>query len=432
MKKRMAYLLAGSMLLSALAGCSSSSSTTETATTTDSSSTTTSTDTASAEPVTLKIITGGDYSAPLQTYIDAYEAANPNVTIEIEESSGTDLTSKINLAHASGDDYDLMWVDGSLFETYVQAGVLTSLTDYVADSEIDIEANFNAQVMDAAYVNDDLYGISVAPGTRVLAYNIHMLEDNGFEVPTTQDEILEICEYLYNLDGTYSFVRVLDNVTNLPYAEGGFWMSNGARIYTDNGDGTYTAVCDSEEMIESLEFWVEMAKYMPADVNYSSTEVRELFSQERSAFYVFGAWEYSLLGDLVYGEDFGLMNIPGPEQVSTLGGWYLGIGDGSENKDVAWDFMETYYNDPAMQAVCSLTQPGDLRAYDYAPFNDEKYDVYLETMENCELPMPVHVNSAKVQTAWFDAFNEILIGGADIETTLTAVCEEIQDILDDV
>ena len=352
-----------------------------------------------------------------------------NYEYEIERVALDNLDEKINLAHASGDDYDFIMVNNSSVLQFYNAGVLAPLDDFMAEHP-DIEENYGEALLKVGEVNGSQYAIPIAPGTRVLAYNKKLLEDAGYSAPTSQEEIMEIAKALSG-NGVYAFARQMDTPLAPAYIEGCFWMANGAAI-AKNIDGKIVATCDEEAMIENVKWWQEMTQYMPADINMSAGQVRAMFEQNQLLFYIFGPWEFMQLEGMEYGVDYELIVTPGSEGKgfgSTLGGWYIGVGAGSEAKEGALALIEETII-PENIVTLGEGTPADNRCYDMEPFNTDQYKVFMESMEYGTVPFPITANFNEINDVFFEYFNECLIGKADAEATMKECNERIQSLFD--
>lgn len=155
MKKRvLSMLLVASMTGALLAGCGSG----ETASTDASADAAADTNTAAAgtetaadaaatdgEAVTLKWAIWDQETTPYWNALkEAYEAANPNVTIEMVDLGSTDyMTVLATELSGSGSDFDVVTIkDVPGYATLVQKNTLESLDDYITDAGINL-ADFN-------------------------------------------------------------------------------------------------------------------------------------------------------------------------------------------------------------------------------------------------------------------------------------------------
>lgn len=374
------------------------------------------------------IIQGEGFDKYFHDMAKQLEEKDSPYTYDIECVSLDNLDEKINLAHASGDDYDFIMVNNSSVLQFFNAGVLAPLDDFMA-AHTEIKENYGESLLNVGVVEGTSYAIPIAPGSRILAYNKKLLEDAGYSAPTSQEEIMEIAKAL-SKDGVYAFARQMDTSLAPAYVEGCFWMANGAAIAKEE-DGKILASCDSPEMISSVKWWRDMTEYMPDDINMSASQVRAMFEQDQLLFYVFGPWEFTQMSGMEYGVDYELMLTPGSKGYgSTLGGWYVGVGADSDCKEGALAMIEQSIL-PENIVVMNEGVPADNRCYDMEPFNSEQYKVFMESMEYTTVPFPITANFNEINDVFFEYFNACLMDDSDIEEKLKECNEKIQGMLDE-
>ncbi|MFV0632579.1 ABC transporter substrate-binding protein [Demequina sp.] len=147
----------------------------------------------------------GDY---WQKLADDYMAANPHVTIEIEQIQNEDLQkTRIPLALQSGDAPDLFqaWGGGEL-ATQVESGYLMDLTEVLAD---DIE-RLGGGVAPWQY-EGSTYGLPFQFGVEGIWYRKSLFEQAGITAePTTMAELGEAVQALKDADITPIAVGAAD------------------------------------------------------------------------------------------------------------------------------------------------------------------------------------------------------------------------------
>lgn len=376
------------------------------------------------------IIQGEGFDTYFHKMADQLEEAGSPYTFDIECVSLDNLDEKINLAHASGDDYDFIMVNNSSVQQFYNAGVLEPLDDFMSEHP-DISENYSDSLLDVGRVDGSIYAIPIAPGSRILAYNKKIVEGAGYSAPKSQEEIMEISKALSG-DGVYAFARQMDTTLAPAYNEGCLWQANGAFIAAKDDSGKVVATCDTQEMIDSVNWWKEMTAYMPDDINMSASQVRAMFEQNQLLFYIFGPWEFEQLSNMEYGVDYELILPPGSTGYgSTLGGWYVGIGAGSDNKEGAIAMLEQTII-PENIVTMNEGLPADNRCYEMEPFNTDQYQVFMEANEYTTVPFPITSNFNEINDVFFEYFNQCMMADSDVESILKECNTEIQEMLDEV
>ena len=154
--------------------------------------------------------------------------------------------------------------------------------------------------------------------TNTIFYNIHMFEEYGIEIPDSEnitwDEFFDICEQFAEKlpDGKYAVdlgdrkgwaaCQVFENVM----------IGTDAQIYEDFINGQATA----EQVQEVLDVFAHIMEYVAPD--HAAREWYETAGRMVAGDYamqIMGTWMQPLMTSMgwVYGEDYGIFNMPGTE-----------------------------------------------------------------------------------------------------------------------
>ena len=154
--------------------------------------------------------------------------------------------------------------------------------------------------------------------TNTIFYNIHMFEEYGIEIPDSEnitwDEFFDICEQFAEKlpDGKYAVdlgdrkgwaaCQVFENVM----------IGTAAQIYEDFINGQATA----EQVQEVLDVFAHIMEYVAPD--HAAREWYETAGRMVAGDYamqIMGTWMQPLMTSMgwVYGEDYGIFNMPGTE-----------------------------------------------------------------------------------------------------------------------
>ncbi len=364
----------------------------------------------------------------LQPLIDQFMVENPHVTVEIEGVKFTEIDQKTNLAHASGNGYDIIMINHTAIPQFVGGGVLDDLTPYLQDSTINLEKSFNKSNYDIANIGGGQYAIPYEPDVRVLAYNKHLIDELGVDAPTTPEEILALGPAMRDI-GAYVYGMDWKNRWEPIYVTGCFMLSMGAHVYTKDGD-TFTATCTTPEMLEYVQWVKDIYEFMPQDVSVNQDQLRELFSQDKLAFYVWGPWENSMR-IAESGVEYGLTMIPTTGTTSSaMGGWLLGMGNNGRDKSTAWSVVEYLYK-PEHMASISLALSPTKEAFAYAPFNDkEVYGIFEEQMVTAQIPVAPVANTSKIAEVYFSYFQQAVTGAMPVADAMNKAQIEIEKLLE--
>ena len=136
-----------------------------------------------------------------QEMLDLY-ASEHNLTIETQMSVWDDYLVSIQAAAASEDMPDLMMLQGTYYQEYVDSCLLTDLTPYVESGALDV-ANISESVLDTTSIDDTLYGVCAGINSISCIYNKTLLDENGISVKDgmTIEEFADLCAEIYEKTG---------------------------------------------------------------------------------------------------------------------------------------------------------------------------------------------------------------------------------------
>jgi raffinose/stachyose/melibiose transport system substrate-binding protein len=158
---------------------------------------------ASAEPAalegTLTMVTkfaDPKYAPYFEDVVAAYEAANPGVTINLEQVGDQPYKDKIRVLSASGDlpDIYFSWA-GDFANKFVRAGLAADLTSEIAP-DTEWGATFAPAALKAFEYDGKYYGVPINLDGKYMVYNKAMFEAAGVAVPKTLEELLTACDTL--------------------------------------------------------------------------------------------------------------------------------------------------------------------------------------------------------------------------------------------
>ena len=135
---------------------------------------------------------------------EAYEAANENVTIELTQASNLEEVIRPNMQAGNYPDAVLLATgrEEGLTETLIRENELENLTDILDMNVYGEDVTVNEKLLDGfvdtlvtnPYGDNDTYLMPMFYSPTGLFYNSTILEENGWEVPATWDEMFELGE----------------------------------------------------------------------------------------------------------------------------------------------------------------------------------------------------------------------------------------------
>ena len=127
--------------------------------------------------------------------MEAFEAANPDIDVEMEAVADEPYKDKIRVLMASRQVPDVFFSwSGEFGKKFARGGRAYDITDYVYDGEW--EKVFPEAALQPFKFEGRLYGIPINVDAKFMLYNTSLFEEHGIEVPETFDELLAVCAKL--------------------------------------------------------------------------------------------------------------------------------------------------------------------------------------------------------------------------------------------
>ncbi|WP_435141878.1 ABC transporter substrate-binding protein [Pseudopelagicola sp. nBUS_19] len=282
-----------------------------------------------------------------QEAIAAFEAANPGVKVETLAMPPKDYWPRLSALAAAGDLPDVFMMSSGFVKEWAAADNLADLSSVVTDAEL---ANYYEGAASVGVINGKRVAFPQNWVAPVLYYNIDMFEAAGVPLPATDwtwEDFLSAAKSLTideNGDGTidqwgmWLYGR---------YAHIEPWVfRNGGRYL--NADETALELND--EAVNALQFLTDLVNVegvAPQPQEMEGVRQQDVMALGMAAMWVDGSWNIANVRK-VAGDEFnwGIAQVPmGPDATAQTAAAYawadlLSVGKGSENADVAWDFIQ--------------------------------------------------------------------------------------------
>jgi multiple sugar transport system substrate-binding protein len=281
----------------------------------------------------------------IEKVITDFEAAHPNIEIESEAMSFSEIARQLVLRVRSGNPPDVSQIAGNDTILLAATGGLEPLGPYMDDGT-------RAALKDAARSGLEVDGELIAlPWNLAPAgfwYNKAIMEEAGLDPENPPQTIDELMAAMAAIRETQPDVIPLGlDTTNRAFALSSNWpwmLTFGA---VPIGEGSTGA--DSEQMKNYLAWMRELSQRDYIDPGRKIGEFRPLMAQDNVAF----LWDQVLLqgvvqsvngmSDEAFFERYGVTTQPAGasgESYSFEGGHELVMFEDSEHKEAAWEFMK--------------------------------------------------------------------------------------------
>ena len=448
MKKFFALLLALAMVFS-LAACGGSS---ETATTdapvADAPATDAPVADAPAEDGEVVELTmwfwGADdaqQAALAQALVDPFNEAHPgyHMTVEYRSSVNKDMA----VALAAGEGPDIVYESsGALALTYIQAGKYANLDEYAE------KYGWNEKLLSCMYdsgvYEGSLYTVPMGMNAVGMVYNKDVLEANGWEVPTTVEELTAIMDEAMEL-GMYASVTGNKGwqPTNEDYTS--LFLNSWA-----GGDKVYAALTDEiawtdEALVGAIEASAEWYQkgYLCSDyLSIGWGEAAALLASGQSPFY-FGPLRFiQNLKAYEVGDSIGFAPFPAvgdvPSTVTVGATGLLAINANTEHKDVCAEFLDLLMSNSFVETMANewpgywavpLTTLGEIDVNNFEGLSKMFMESVITSIDALESGVFGYVNSAYMPAEAFDLMcvvDAVWLGEKDAQTFMEEIDASFQ------
>lgn len=450
MKKRMiSFTMACVMAAASLAGCSSkeaapATDTTEAPATEAGSKAPESTDAAAPGDTTLKwAVWDINLTTYYQPLIDAFEAKNPGVKIEMVDLGSADYQTVLATElTGSGSDFDVVTVkDVPGYTTLVNKGVLEPLDDYIAKDGIDLSVY--GGITDQIKVEDKLYELPFRSDFWVMFYNKDIFDKAGVAYPTNDMTFEQYDELVRSVTNTTPGEEVYGaHYHTWRSAVQLFGILDGKNSIVD---GTYEFTKPYYEMVLAQQNDGVCQDY--ATLKTSSLHYSGAFAQGNVATMNMGSWFIPTLIEKIktgeYGPEvanWGIVKYPhaeGVEPGSTLATiTSLAIPTSAPNKDMAWEFVKFVCGEEGAEVVAktgtipAITTDAVVEAISgMEGFPTDEASAEALKTANTYLEMPVHAKSSEIETVLNEGHDLIMTEGCTIDEGIAQMNEQVQAIL---
>jgi len=298
------------------------------------------------------------------------------------------------LASSGSSPFDLWMVDGFYISEYVAADTLFPVEHFTVDTTLtpewfDYDDILPAYRMAIASVDGVPYAVPTAGESRFIAYRKDLFAEHDIAPPQTTDELLAAAQYFKeNVPGVHGFVSRART--------GGFFASGWLHILYQFSDGwvdqeTGEILADSQEVIDSLDYWTTLLRTGPDDIaNFTHEEASATFNAGNAALWfdatAIATWLLDPDRSEVY-DQVGFLPPPeGPKgRFGALAGWNFAVPQLARHPEAAWAFIvwmtgrynaKTYIdNGGVLVRSSSLTDPAVTTDY------PEMYSALIETFD---------------------------------------------------
>ncbi len=447
MKKLLCIVLCIALTSTLLFACSSPAAT-ETATEPTAAAETATTETTETAPsdgevTTITVLRPGDeekVASFMEPAIEAFEAANPNIKVEIMYESWAGWIQTYPTYFEADTQPDVIfWWDNKLYDSSAKDHIV-NLSDYLS-------ADFFAQIPDGVWNlvstgnSDGVYYVPNSVDTFVLYYNKDVFTAAGLDPnapPTTWDELLSAAKTIYEKTGLPGI--------GIPAITGSEVLEEFVGLFLNQATGA--AILDSSSMplfnnaegLDALTFISELAPYaQTSPTEYGRGELRPLMRDGQLGMLIDGPWAVPTF-KAAYGDDLdnspiGITYVPVAPNGNKIGwagtnGWIAT----RESTAAASAKLIEYLMSPDVLLAHHLaygSAPLYESEFDNAAFQYDYWKVYYDEAQNWTLYGMIGRNSATpaaYYTALEEVWQQLVLGQITPEDALAAAAAAAEGV----
>lgn len=150
---------------------------------------------------------GENLRSVLDNYIEEFNKIYPNIKVEHSQEGGyDDVRDLIKTEITTGNQPNIAYCYPDHVALYNLAGVVVTLDQFINNADMGLTQAQIDDFIDGYYEegrsfgDDQMYTLPLSKSTEVLYYNKTFFDEHGFTVPTTWEEMEELCRQIKALD----------------------------------------------------------------------------------------------------------------------------------------------------------------------------------------------------------------------------------------
>jgi multiple sugar transport system substrate-binding protein len=303
-------------------------------------------------PVTISYSIWGDPQEikAQQAIVDAFHAANPNITVKVDVADWTTYWDKLQTGIAGGNAPDVFAMDGPLFPDYQSRDVLLDLKPFIERDGYDLGQLADQAVADFT-TPDGQFGLPRDLNVVALYYNKKMFDAAGIPYPDETWDWAKLQEVAKKLtirgaDGKTSQWGFYTETTDMENYWSELVWQNGGEIISPDKKTTLLGTDQAAGGIQFLQDLIWKDKVMP-DAAITDA-LGDAFEQGQAAMEANGSWLVAT--HQAAGLDFGIAPLPkgAAGQATSINPTGAVVYKNSKSPDAAWQFVK-YLASPAAQ-----------------------------------------------------------------------------------
>ncbi|MDF2984286.1 MAG: ABC-type sugar transport system, periplasmic component [Devosia sp.] len=316
---------------------------------------------------------------PFEEIVSKYQAAHPDVKIEIQHAPWSGYFTRLDAQLAAGAGPDVFFITN--VPSYASRGALAPLDDLIKQSNFPINQYVPSSLLTHSY-EGKLYSIPRDSAPSALYYNSDAFDAAGVAYPNADWKWADLRDAAIKLT-TNEGGRITRYGLALESNDWATWVQqNGGKVFDDPLKPT-TFLLAEPAAVEAIQYIGDLINKDKVTPNFLEAEqaggTAQLFSSGQAAMVITNPSRLGTFADVPF--KWAVANLPaGPTGIHSnrTGGAGFAINANSKNPEAAWAFLQ-YLAGPEGQsifagakaaAVPAMTGNETVRAAFKAPFGD--------------------------------------------------------------
>lgn len=342
------------------------------------------------EPVSEDVVTidfwlpsGRGRDEGLAAVVEAFEAENPNIKVELSAFPFNEYLNTLQVALAGNEPPDVSFTNGVEIQNLAYQGALLPLDDVVSEED---RADFMTDLVEMVSFDGQMYGLPFQNSAVAMYYNTAYFEEAGIDVPQTLDEGWTWEEFAANVkvvqadqaekgNEVWGVIGLQNPIraTFFAWTMVRSFSEPSAPLWQGISDD-YTTVAgyiDTPEAMEAYEFYKSLYTEGIAPLD----DIPDAFGNGTAATYIALPPTYSQLRNTFPELEFGVMPFPyGKTPITHTGSFAPTVTAKSDNPEAAKAFVAFMASQEGYLAYHAVTPviPGRVSLKDQLPEYQEE------------------------------------------------------------
>ncbi len=394
---------------------------------------------AGAEPSGTVIWWSPNWDSPRDAeLVKKFEALNPKIKVEIQQSVGQGLENKILVAIQSGSGFDVADISLSWNLSFARTGGLLQLDPYITESKLDV-ADFYAGNWASVTLDGKVWGMPYRGGSDGFFYNRKLYREAGLDPdkpPVTWDDVAATAlkltkragdkkQFGWGMQGGGETNNFMAFFSTTIWGHGGEYFSSDNKTVTVNQPPAVAGVTTWSDLL--LKHKVVQDSVLQDDGN----TILPLFAQEVVAQYLTGTYAIAPIRKANPNIDIGFGVWPrakGRDPATNLGGWNLIVPKATKNPSATWKFV-SFIAEPENMAVLTDVFPARRSAMKFPRFQNPDFKTFIENMQYAH-PYPIQIpNWPKMTSVVQKNAQTVLLGQKSPQEAMNILAGEMTKLL---